>query len=273
VTHADQRAGVREEYPILVHAQNAIEIIEVKNFNDLMNELTLPDNCCGHFVYRGVPSKDFDLKPSVGRLTPSALGGMALADFESESLNRFKLRSNALIKNTPGNDWEWLALAQHHGLPTRLLDWSNSPLIAAYFATEPKLNAIGSIEPIGISGSAIYLMHTCNYKDINSLCQNPFVCPEHGIFYAPHLTQRITGQSGLFSFQPDPSKSFDEVFLSPPQNTIKKLVLDHSASNEVQKKLYGLGIRHSTIYPDLDGISKELRISNNFSECHMRNCE
>jgi FRG domain len=248
-------------------AVGKINEIEIKSFDELITKLS-DENNCGHHVFRGVRSASFDLKPSVGRLAHAALGGMSLEDYERETLSRFKLRFRSELSTLPLNDWEWLTVSQHHGLPTRLLDWTTNPLVAAYFATEPQLKFDGTIE-VAAEGSAIYRLHTCNHEEASELCPNPFDCLTQGIFLAPHLTKRITGQSGLFSFQPDATKTFDDGFLTKEANTIDKFIMNKDVSLDAQKKLYRLGIRHSLIYPDIDGFSKELRVGNNFSECHI----
>ena len=86
-------------------------------------------------IYRGVKSTEFELLPKIGRLSPQSSTDDKTEN-EKEILRTFKERALPYLTSIPQTDWDWLALGQHHSLPTRLLDWTSNPLVACYFAVE-----------------------------------------------------------------------------------------------------------------------------------------
>src|SRR5215469_18271993 len=95
-------------------------------------------------MFRGVTDEKYDLKASIGRARgptdPRRPDSTVRQDFTSDDeralLERFKDQTRPHLSTRLDNDLEWLVFAQHHGLPTRVLDWTRSPLVAAFFATE-----------------------------------------------------------------------------------------------------------------------------------------
>src|SRR3954465_4477992 len=114
--------------------------IEIRSLGELVDRVTpeIPDRVSGRRrdtgVYRGAADASAPLLTSLDRL-----GGVphAKADLEEHILRNYLRYSRAHVASSIENDWEELISAQHHGVPTRLLDWTYSPLVAAFFATRP----------------------------------------------------------------------------------------------------------------------------------------
>jgi hypothetical protein len=228
-----------------------LEEIEVSSLTEFIDQVTRPAGSSMR-VYRGVTDRvRHKLIPSVGRL--ETLPGSDVA-YEKEILRRFKFRGRSKLKVEPKNDWEWLALAQHYGLPTRLIDWTSSPLVAAYFATKPEIGIDGRLLPCNKNGGAIYVFETAEYIDTGRNA-DPF---DHstGLFYTSFLSDRMAGQWGLFTVQRDPAK---ELSSDDRATRIYKIVFTDRVASDIQKSLYLLGVREGLLFPDLDGIAADIR--------------
>ena len=252
-----------------------MQIIQIDSFNDFIGRCTGEEFGCGHVVYRGVQdASKHKLIPSVGRVDRfkhDDVTGLTAEQHEKEILHAFRLRAAALVSPIPKGKWEWLALAQHHGLPTRLLDWTVSPLVALYFATEPTIDArTGALNHPEAEYAGVYALHDCSYMNLREN-RNPFTCKKSGIVLPPHVTPRITGQGGVFTIQPDPAEELQHSFESKDDETrwIKLYRFDTDLVREIQRTLHLLGIRRSLLFPDLDGIAREIKVRHNLADCYV----
>ena len=207
----------------------------IEKFEDLHKILTTHSDA--HFIYRGEDDAKYELRTKFGRYLPSQQ--QDAVSHEIEMLEAFKRRSSSHVSLTPSNDWEWLAVAQHSGLATRLLDWTENLLVAAYFATSSRLEIDND--------RVIYAM---NVDALNLYDEkvSPFELKTASIYRPKQITNRIITQSGLFTAHPNPSEKFENAKL-------ERFVISRNAVIEIAVYLDSYGFNRATMFPGLRRVS------------------
>lgn len=211
--------------------------IQIKTFSELHEIIEHYD--AKTVIYRGVKSVNYPLIPKIGRIVPPE-SAKSKEWNEKEILRLFKEQALPYLDFMPGNDWDWLALGQQYGLPTRLLDWTANPLVACYFAVEQPCD----------DDSAIYAYQNKSYIDVEEY-PNPFRYKEVGKFIPRHLTRRITTQGGLFTIHPDPYELFES-------NDMEKIVIPNAIRATLKKTLNKYGVDRFSLFPGLDSLAAHI---------------
>ncbi|MBD9359146.1 FRG domain-containing protein [Methylomonas fluvii] len=209
----------------------------ISNWKDLHGKLeSMRDS---GWIFRGVSSPTHYLVPSIGREV--VYGQYKLAQ-EQRLFEEFKNRAIALVNDPRFDDWDWLAYAQHIGVPTRLLDWSVNPLVALYFALESDAD----------TDRVIYAVQYSKYiHEVDHRNTSPFANTKEGRFTAPLAFDRIRAQRGMFTIHPHPTKVFHP-------DGLRSFLLKQSLVKNFRKRLFKYGIDHWHIYPDAHGLGLQL---------------
>jgi hypothetical protein len=197
-------------------------------------------------IYRGQGQSNWKLMPRIGRVfhfrASIDKGDNPERVFAEEVvvLEDFKRRAIPFIQKLPEDNWQWLAMAQHHGLPTRLLDWTDNPLAAAFFAAYEQYQG----------DSAIYVLDRKGIE-IARKSESPFSLTETKIFEPVHLTPSITAQAGLFTVHHKPEKEYEN-------DHLERWVLRSSCLIALASKVESFGVNYQSLFPGLDGLTKHL---------------
>ncbi|MGZ8458153.1 MAG: FRG domain-containing protein [Gemmatirosa sp.] len=267
----------------------SIRTFAVSSLGELIDRVTPaePDPVTGRRrdsgVYRGAGNAGWSLFTSLDRL-----GGIdpphTKCALEEHILRNFVRYSRPHFANAR-NDWELLVAAQHHGVPTRLLDWSYSPLVAAHFATRnPSADHRTGVDD---TDRAIWRLdwqrvhrhfgfpelallsddldrlrdsdgdgHFSPFELIRSRALEPFVC----LLEPPTLDTRIAAQAAVFTISSVADRPLD-IFLAEHglEDTLTRVVIPAAHARRVRDQLDLVSMDERRLFPDLSGVAEQMR--------------
>ena len=223
------------------------------------------------YAFRGMSNAAYPLTTSLSRL------GGDYARMEQHLLRNF--RKYARRSDVPSDSvWDWLAVAQHHGLPTRLLDWTFSPQVAMHFATA-RLREFGNdaaIWAVDFVGAHALLpaplrdemaaecadvftvemltRRARTLEEFDALDGEPFAL----FFEPPSLDDRIVNQFALFAVMSSPQAHLEDWLAAHPQ-LVRRIVIPAELKWEVRDKLDQANVTERVLFPGLDGLSAWLK--------------
>ena len=266
--------------------------LRTKNLDSLKDYISSVEsfrgNRKGPIWYRGCGKTAHVLKPSLYR-HKSSQAIDDLMTLEKKLLARFRERSIPFLSRHMANNWEWLFLMQHYGVPTRLLDWSESPLMALFFAVTSARHTLGLRgNPVFSSDAAVWLLDPVewNRKSVNLKSFSGEVLttddpnangytpvgdvktmkPYPIAVYGAHNSQRIVAQRGVFVCFGHDTRPMEQVFENEqfPKISLMKLIIKRGRLPHIFAALLRQGVTDSVVFPDLDGLAREIKRENAF---------
>lgn len=202
-------------------------------------------------IYRGHSSKKYDLMPSLGRHIKHPDGSMCAPTYlrgrEIEILEEFRGESVPFIIDRNRTMLDVMVLAQHHGVPTRLMDWTTNPLVALYFAVKNvNRDADGVVYIAPAAPPLPPEVRSGHFLPIDV----------HGLFsFTPqHIDMRIAAQFSVFTLHGDPYKPLDK-------SLFESVWFAGSKKELILSELHMLGVNAQSIFPGLSGIGERIRNS------------
>jgi hypothetical protein len=232
--------------------------------------------------YRGCGSCAYPLLPSLyrhqKRKTPEAL-----AELEGQLMTRFRQRSIPYHSRSLTDDWDTLFFMQHYGVPTRLLDWTENPFIGLHFALmganrTPRRRLFTSDAAVWVLDPVAWNQYSLSVSLLNfdggvlspgdEAMRRYRPAPKFAgmpnlpaALYGTHNSTRIVAQQGVFTIFGREKKPMEQVFDVEgfPDECLTKIILDKSLILQLRKSLLSHGITESLVFPDLEGLAREIK--------------
>jgi len=221
---------------------NLYEVM-VKSFEELHQALKKYRQS-NEWIFRGQGDLAWDLVPRAGRKPY-----LGINDYEY--FTAWKRRAVEFVDYELDNEWDWLAIAQHYGLVTRLLDWTYNPLVAAYFAVKNQKK----------NDAVIYAYYNEQEIDLNE--SGPFAYKGIGRYKPKGIASRILRQSAIFTVHNPPHLSLKKTLKN--NDKLESIIISNKYRKELMFELNQYGINALSLFNDLSGLSKHIN-------WYMANC-
>jgi hypothetical protein len=220
-------------------------------------------------VFRGQADAHWELVPALLRSAPydSAL--------ENTLLDEFQRGARPFVERHPVNRLQWMALAQHHGLPTRLLDWSESAFVALFFALAEHVDAEGRGSCKHDDDACVWMLNRNALHERFGLASQMILLDDSEetwpdtlrdliagksegvlVFTAVHITARMPVQKAAFTLFGSASDTLEA--LRNDESLLLQLVIPRECVMAFRRELEVAGITRSMLFPDLDGVAAEV---------------
>ena len=217
--------------------------------------------------FRGHSDIRWELKPSLYR-------GNHDPEYEREMIRDFKLNLHNFYEKVPEREIEILFIMQHYGCPTRLMDWTESSLVALFFAVYNTVDADACVwvlfpwslnklflDPMLLSVPEITHDIVKNYElnNYNAKIINRCVVGEDPIaIRPPRKTHRILAQRGVFTIHGCKADPFQNIMLNKKGLKIDKIDIEKDSKKSLMRELMDSGITHSVLFPEIAGLASEV---------------
>lgn len=263
--------------------------IRVRSYDELQKELFADSwnrdigRFRSRFAFRGLSDARYVLKTTLMRL------GGPYATLERHLMRNFKKYAHRSAVDADAF-WNWMSVAQHYGLPTRMLDWTYSPLVAMHFATANicKFNLDGAIwavnyvkthqllpqplrDRLEAEGANVFTVEMLN-EAIPSLQDLQALSRDNAALFLepPSMEGRIVNQFAFFSVMSDPQRTLCD-FLHEHPGIWRKIIIPAELKWEIRDKLDQSNITERVMFPGLDGLS--LWLKRHYSPRCIEECE
>lgn len=243
--------------PVRKTIEKQEELIKITSVDQLLRIIRRKSELSEYALFRG-QEYNWPLIPKIGRIK------LKQTDFfqcEKDMLNDFKRLSRPYLNRIPANDWEWLAIAQHHGMATRLLDWTTNPLAALWFAvSRPVARGYGVLWLLNVPEEYVLRANETDEK-------NPFE-ERVTVVIQPHISSnRIAAQNGWFTvhrYSEKNKKFFQFEWNTKYGRYLTKYIIPRDNFSDIRADLDRLGVNKLSLFPDIDGVAYHAEWLNSF---------
>jgi hypothetical protein len=215
------------------------------------------EHCPEAEMFRG-QAEDWPLQPSIGRYSEVVKGYDNWRVFHQHLLERFIRLARPHFNPGPASEVEWWVQAQHHGLPTRLLDWTTNPLKALFFAVnDPSRDSMP-----GVLWSLTFHSWREDLHEKHRETWDTELVP----FLPPQLNPRLSAQEGCFLSYPlprdtAPLKPVDKLIADASGDLhLMKFLVPAEAKTRLRREVFAYGGRYRLLFPDADGVARGIKL-------------